>query len=145
MNNQQASTALVAEGDGEEEEGRDELSIIAKLQKKGYHVKKKFSGKSGGGPPKKFRCENGKEENGDWKKCKRCKSRCKHGGEKCKCPASFHLWEDCFYNPANFKDDKEENKEEAGATLFTQDGKVKSYEEEILKTLDVKHVFFQRY
>ena len=61
----EAAVTQEAEGDGEEEEGRDELSIIAKLQKKGYHVKKKFSGKSGGGPPKKFRRENGKEENGD--------------------------------------------------------------------------------
>ena len=73
---------------------------------------KKFSGKSGGGPFKKFRRENGKEENGDWKKGKKCKSRSKHGGEKCKCPASFHLWEECFYSPVNFKDDKEDTKME---------------------------------
>ena len=76
------------------------------------------------------------------KKCKKCKSRCKHGGDKCKCPASFHLWEECFYNPVNFKDDKEDSKEdpkeEAGTTLFTQDGKVQNYEEEILKSLDIK-------
>ena len=142
LNNQQTSTALLAEGDGEEEEDKDELSLIAKLQKKGYKVKKKFSGKPGGGPVKKVRRENGKEENGDWKKCKKCKSRCKHGGEKCKCPASFHLWEECFYNPINFKDDEEDSKEEAGTTLFTQVGKVQNYETEILKSLDVQQVLF---
>ena len=61
------------------------------------------------------------------------------GAEICKCPASFHLREECFYNPVN-EEFKEDSKEETGTTLFTQEGKVQNYEKKVIKSLNVQQV-----
>ena len=65
--------------------------LVGKLEKKGFKVKKGFGKKN-------TRQENGFDENGSWKKCSICIKRCKHGGEKCQCPASNHLTKNCFFN-----------------------------------------------
>ena len=103
LNNQQASTALLAEGDGEEEEGRDELSLIAKLQKRGYQVKKKFGGKHGGGPPKKFRRENGKEENGDWKKMQKVQIEMQAWWRQMQMPCQLPFMGGVFLQPSQLQ------------------------------------------